>query len=178
MFQRIAFILFTFTILVSSLSSFLLKAIQPDIVDSNLQPESLCGKGNCPITKNYLADTTDLSLNDKNANAYICEGNPLLTDNTKINDICYLQNDTRFFPKPSTLTFVINIFRLMIYILCGLSFFAILGGLIATIFFSVKRKKFAVIPFLVVVGGILFFSCFDNLHNYYKSRIIFLIFDN
>jgi hypothetical protein len=158
MFKKITFTLFIFTILIFNLISFSTEAREPKSTENNSDLNSICGgsQGSCPTIKNYIDKNSSLISVNENFNPDDCNESFPINKTSKLNDLCYLQNDSRFFPKPSTLTFAISAFRLVIYIITAMSILVIISGLIATIIMSILRKKFAVTPFIVFAIGILF----------------------
>jgi hypothetical protein len=183
MFKKIALILFTFTILIASITYIAANAIdaeleqndsestslwagkatsfpsdegltsepideEQDSVDAGSKPQSICDRpDSCLITGLTNSQKEELEENGYKPQS-LCNGNCPITDGPGNIDSNY--------SKSTTLTLATSILRFVVFVITGLSFLAILGGLIAAVFLSVKRKKFAITPFLVVVGGILF----------------------
>jgi hypothetical protein len=176
MFKKTAIILFTFVLLFSSNSLFV-KANDAKFVENENQISELCGlpggscfvvgetsskdgvdsicdKGKCPIVESNTENQDSLDANSKSVS--ICNGPCPITGISNNYDFNSQSINSSLKPRSTTLTLATAVLRYFVFVITGLSFLVILGGLIATIFFRVKRKKFAITPFLVVVGGILF----------------------
>jgi hypothetical protein len=149
MFRKIALILFTFIVLISSLISFSTQAIDPVPVEvyPALTPECI---DICP--------KTELQISYEIKPSSICSGNCPMTAPLKRTPL----NNS----QPSTIQMYSNQFHPVLLSIINLiiiiSYFSSMGGLITTLFLSIKRKKFEIIPFftfsaVVVLTFVLFF---------------------
>ncbi len=162
MFKKIISIGAVFLFIASILSSVVIQANEPDPIQiDDYQVSSLCDLEQCQMPKYKKNGTYSTSMSETNTTtnnserSSICgRGDCPITDNVISNDLNYLQTGSN--QQTSTLRFAVNFMRFLFSLLFGLSILSIVGGLITTIFLSVKRKKFALTPFLIFVFGIGF----------------------